>query len=49
MLDLGKYAVPVIGSYAASLGLIVVLVVQSLWRNARMKRALAQIEARIKP
>ena len=49
MLDLGKYALPVIGSYAASLGLIGLLVVQSLWRNARMKRALAQIEARIKP
>ncbi len=48
MLDLGKYAGAVIGSYAASLALIAVLVCLSLWRNARTKRTLQTLEARVK-
>ena len=47
-MDLGKYAGAVIGSYAASLALIAVLVGLSLYRNARSKRALAELEARVK-
>ncbi len=46
MLDLGKYAGAVIGSYAASLALIIGLVALSLWQSARVKRELAEIEAR---
>ncbi|QCO55052.1 heme exporter protein CcmD [Pseudorhodobacter turbinis] len=44
--DLGKYADAVLGSYAASFGLIVALVVWSLWRGARVRRTLAEVEAR---
>jgi heme exporter protein D len=44
--DLGKYAIPVLGSYAASIALILGLVALSLWRSGRVKRALAEVEAR---
>ncbi|WP_083445128.1 heme exporter protein CcmD [Pseudorhodobacter aquimaris] len=44
--DLGKYADAVLGSYAASLGLITALVAWSLWRGARIRRTLAEVEAR---
>lgn len=47
-MDLGKYAGAVIGSYAASLALIAILVGLSLYRNTRSKRALAELEARVK-
>ena len=47
-MDLGKYAGAVIGSYAASLALIAILVGLSLYRNMRSKRALAELEARVK-
>lgn len=47
-MDLGKYAGAVVGSYAASLGLIAILVGLSLWRNRQSKRALAELEARVK-
>lgn len=46
MPDLGKYAVAVLGSYLATAVLIAALVALSLWQSARMKRALAEIEAR---
>ena len=46
MPELGKYASAVLGSYAVSIGLIVSLVVWSLWRGARMRRPLAEVEAR---
>lgn len=46
MPDLGKYAGAVLSSYAASIALIVVLVAFSLWKAARVKRALREIEAR---
>jgi heme exporter protein D len=46
MPELGKYAGAVLGSYAASVALIAVLVAVSLWQGARIKRALAQVEAR---
>ena len=46
MPDLGTYAVPVLGSYAATIVLVAVLVAVSLWRAARVHRALAAAEAR---
>jgi heme exporter protein D len=46
MVDLGKYAVPVLGSYAATIVLLVVLVALTLWRGAQVRRALAAVEAR---
>ncbi|WP_050522671.1 heme exporter protein CcmD [Pseudorhodobacter wandonensis] len=46
MPELGKYAGAVLGSYAASLGLIVALVAWSLWRSAKVRRTLAEVEAR---
>ncbi|MFV0493326.1 MAG: heme exporter protein CcmD [Pseudorhodobacter sp.] len=48
MPDLGKYANAVLGSYAAAIGLIAILVVVSLWQSLRMRRALAELEAREK-
>jgi heme exporter protein D len=46
--DLGKYAGAVLGAYAASILLLVVLIAVSLWQSRRMKKALAEVEARIK-
>jgi heme exporter protein D len=46
MPDLGKYAVSVLSSYAATLALLAVIVGLSLWQGRRMKRALAEVEAR---
>ena len=46
MPDLGKYAGAVLGSYALTALLLAGLVALSLWRSARVKRALAEVEAR---
>jgi heme exporter protein D len=46
MPDLGKYAVAVLGSYAAGLLLLAGLVALTLWRGARVRRALRQVEER---
>jgi len=46
MPDLGKYAVAVLGSYVATIILLAALVGVSLWRSARMRRALREVEAR---
>ncbi len=46
--DLGKYAVPVLGSYAATAVLLVVLVAVTLWRGAQVRRALAAVEGRVR-
>lgn len=46
MPDLGKYAVAVVSSYAASLALLAVLVAWSVWQGRRIKRQLDEIEAR---
>lgn len=46
MPDLGKYAGAVAWSYVATVGLIVALVAWSMWKGARVKRALAEVEAR---
>ncbi len=48
MLDAGsgKYAFSVLWSYAATAVLIAALVGLTLWQAARVKRALAEVEAR---
>ncbi len=46
MPDLGKYAISVLGSYVVTAVLVAALVGLSLWQSARMKRALAEVEAR---
>ena len=46
MPELGEYAGAVLGSYLATALLIAVLVGLTLWQSARMKRALAEVEAR---
>ncbi|MFN7596007.1 MAG: heme exporter protein CcmD [Cereibacter sp.] len=46
MPDLGRYAVAVLGSYGATILLLAALVGFSLWRSARMRRALREVEAR---
>lgn len=46
MPDLGKYAFAVLSSYGASITLILALVGFSLWESRRIKRQLAEVEAR---
>ena len=46
--DLGKYAGAVLGSYAVALILIAGIVILSVWRARRVKRALDEAEARIR-
>ncbi len=46
MPELGKYAGAVIGSYAATIAVIVVLIGWTWWRGARVKRELREVEAR---
>jgi heme exporter protein D len=44
MVDLGKYAFPVLASYGVTIVLLGVLVAITLWRGAKMRRALARAE-----
>ena len=46
MPDLGRYAVAVLSSYGASIGLLVAVVALTLWQGRRVKRQLAEVEAR---
>ena len=46
MPELGKYAFAVLGSYLVTALLIAALVGLTLWQAVRMKRALAEVEAR---
>ena len=46
MPDLGKYAFAVLAAYGTSGVLIAGLIVLSFWQRARVKRALAEVEAR---
>lgn len=48
MMDLGKYTVEVLSAYAVTLGLLAVIVLQSLRRSAKIKSALATAEAQAK-
>ncbi|MEY4983345.1 MAG: heme exporter protein CcmD [Pseudomonadota bacterium] len=46
MPDLGKYAFAVLSSYAASIVLLLAVVALTMWQGQRVKRALAEVEAR---
>ncbi|MBC2835887.1 heme exporter protein CcmD [Paragemmobacter straminiformis] len=46
MPDLGKYAFAVLASYGVSVLLVLGIVVLSVWQGARVRRALAEVEAR---
>ncbi|MEY4698032.1 MAG: heme exporter protein CcmD [Pseudomonadota bacterium] len=46
MPDLGKYAFAVLSSYGATGVLLAAIVALTLWQGARVKRALAEVEAR---
>ena len=46
MPELGKYAVPVLTAYGTSIGLIFGLVGLTLWRGARVRRQLREVELR---
>jgi len=47
MVDLGKYAVTVLGAYGVTLALLAALVAVTLWRGAVVKRALDAQERRM--
>lgn len=47
MPELGKYAGAVLGSYGASLALLVAIVALTVWQGVRVRRALARVEARV--
>ncbi|MFD1881460.1 heme exporter protein CcmD [Paracoccus pacificus] len=44
MPELGKYVIPVLGAYGVSLGLLALLIWQTLARNARLRRELQRRE-----
>lgn len=46
MPELGKYTFSVLASYGLTLGLLLALVAFSLWQGRRVKRQLAEVEAR---
>ncbi len=46
MPELGKYAGAVLASYGVGLGLVVALVGASLWRGAKVRRLLREVEYR---
>jgi heme exporter protein D len=44
--ELGKYAFAVLSSYGVSVALLAALVALSIWQGRRVKRELAEVEAR---
>lgn len=46
MIELGKYAAPVLMAWAIGLALLAGIIVQTLLANARARRALAEGERR---
>ncbi|WP_103333355.1 heme exporter protein CcmD [Pseudotabrizicola formosa] len=44
--DLGRYAVAVLSSYGATLALVAAVIALTLWQGRRVKRQLAEVEAR---
>lgn len=44
--ELGKYATAVLGSYLASILLLLGLIGLTVWQGRRVKRQLAEVEAR---
>ena len=47
MPDLGKYADAVLSAYAASIVLLLAIVVLTLWRGRRVRAEMERVEARI--
>lgn len=47
MPDLGKYAETVLMAYAASIVLLIALIVLSIWRGRRMRAEMKQLEQRM--
>jgi heme exporter protein D len=45
--ELGEYTATVMGAYGVTVLLLVAIVAQSLWRSARVKRALEAQESRM--
>jgi heme exporter protein D len=48
MPDLGKYSDTVLTAYAASIILLVLLVVMTLWRGHRVRREMDALEQRMR-
>ena len=46
-MDLGEYAFTVLSAYAATLALLAALIGWTLWSGARVRRELAEVEARV--
>ncbi|QBF33244.1 heme exporter protein CcmD [Thalassococcus sp. S3] len=46
MPDLGKYADAVLSAYAASILLLIAIVVLSLWKGAKVRSEMERIEGR---
>ncbi|ARJ69986.1 heme exporter protein CcmD [Paracoccus contaminans] len=46
MIELGKYAAPVLMAWGIGLALLAGIIVQTLLANARARRALAEVERR---
>jgi heme exporter protein D len=46
MPDLGQYAVEVLSAYAASIALLLVIVIASVWKARRVLRKLSAVEER---
>lgn len=46
MIELGKYAVPVLVAWGVSLALVVALIGQTVRANARARRVLEEVERR---
>jgi len=46
MPDLDRYAATVLAAYGVTLAMLVLLVAVSWWRSTRIRRQLAQLEAR---
>ena len=44
IVDLGKYAVPVLSAYGVSIAVLVLMIWQSLARSTKVKRALSEYE-----
>lgn len=45
--ELGKYALPVLSAYGATIGLLLVLVLASFWRGRRVRAEMRALEKRI--
>lgn len=47
MPELGRYAFTVLAAYGVTLGLLAALVIATIWRSVRVRRALEAQEARM--